>query len=81
MHLTDISRKLGLDRKTVRKYIHVEKLPDWTDRRKRESILDPFRVYLQERVTVGCHNAARLFLGDEKPGVSRKCHLGTRLCS
>jgi transposase len=75
MHLTDISRKLGLDRKTVRKYIHVEKLPDWTDRRRRESILDPFRVYLQERVTVGCHNAARLFREIKKLGYKGKATL------
>jgi transposase len=75
MPLTDISRKTGLDRKTVRKYIHVEKLPDWTDRRKRASILDPFREYLQERVAVGCHNAARLFRELTKLGYQGKATL------
>ena len=55
MHISDSSRKTGLDRKTVRKYLQVEKLPDWTDRRKHGSILDPYQDYLQERVAIGCH--------------------------
>jgi hypothetical protein len=75
MTVSDISRKTGLDRKTVRKYTQVEKLPDWTDRRKRGSILDPFRDYLQERVAVGCHNAARLFREIEKLGYKGKATL------
>lgn len=75
MTITDIRRKTGLDRKTVRKYIQVEKLPDWTDRRKRGSILDPFRDYLQERVAMGCHNAARLFREITKQGYKGKATL------
>lgn len=75
MAITDISRKTGLDRKTVRKYVQVEKLPDWTGRRKRSSILDPFRDYLQERVGMGCHNAARLFREIKKQGYKGKATL------
>jgi transposase len=75
MHISDISRKTGLDRKTVRKYLQVEKLPDWTDRRKRGSILDPYRDYLQERVAMGCHNATRLFREITKQGYKGKATL------
>jgi transposase len=75
MHISDISRKTGLDRKTVRKYLQVEKLPDWTDRRKRGSILDQYRDYLQERVAMGCHNATRLFREITKQGYKGKATL------
>jgi predicted transcriptional regulator len=75
MTSSDISRKTGLDRKTVRKYIQAEKLPDRTAHPKRRSLLDPFRGYLQERVALGCHNAARLFREIEKLGYKGKVTL------
>lgn len=75
MTISDISRKTGLDRKTVRKYTQTEKLPDRTARPKRGSRLDPFREYLQERVAMGCHNAARLFREIEKLGYKGKATL------
>ena len=75
MTISDISRKTGLDRKTVRKYTQTENLPDRTARPKRASLLDPFRKYLQERVALGCHNAARLFREIEKVGYKGKATL------
>ncbi len=53
-----ISRLLGLDRKTVRKYLAepVER-PEYPSRPKAPGKLDPFRPYLEERLRAGVWNA------------------------
>lgn len=56
-----ISRSLGLDRKTVRKFARAAAPDDVVTRAgKRGSKLDPFGAYLNNRWAEGCENAAVL---------------------
>lgn len=60
MSLHAIARHTGLERKTVRKYLHLEQLPPPQARGQRESLLDPYKAYILERWQAGCHNAMQL---------------------
>lgn len=56
-----ISKLLGYDRKTVRKYLlRPEAKPEYCQRPKPEGKLDRFRPYLEERLTAGVWNACVL---------------------
>ncbi len=54
-----ISRKFGLSRTTVRRYVRTKELLERAPRRRR-SELDSFRGYLQKRWAEGCDNASQL---------------------
>lgn len=56
-----IARHLSMGRKTVRRLLRAESLPEPATPRRRPSILDPHLPYLHERWTVGCHNAHTLW--------------------
>jgi transposase len=56
-----IARALGLDRRTVRKYLAADQPPVYPARRPRPTQLTPYIEYLAERWTQGCHNARRLY--------------------
>jgi len=58
--LSDIARRLGADRKTLRSWLQAGAVPSWRQPR-RGSLLDPNRAYLERRWTEGCRNAARLW--------------------
>ncbi len=69
---TDIGRRLGLDRKTIGKYLHN---PDAAGEKKpRSSIVDPFEPYLKSRLENWPElSAARLYReisGQERPDTS-----------
>lgn len=49
MSISDISRELGVDRKTVRKYLKAPKAPSKPTRKKR-SKLDPYKDYIHRRM-------------------------------
>ncbi|MFC1455484.1 IS21 family transposase [Microvirga arabica] len=52
MSVSAIARQSGLDRKTVRKYIHRGlEAPAYGPRKPRQTVLDPFTHYLRERVS------------------------------
>lgn len=57
--LRAISRKFGLSRTTVRRYVRAKEFLERAPRRQR-SELDSFRGYLQKRWEEGCHNASQL---------------------
>ena len=57
--LRAISRKFGLSRATVRRYVRAKEFLERAPRRRR-SDLDSFRGYLQKRWAEGCHNASQL---------------------
>jgi len=60
LSISEISRRTGHDRKTVRKYIQAEgKLPPST-RKPRGSILDPFKRHIQERLERHSLSAVRI---------------------
>jgi transposase len=51
LSISAISRRTGLDRKTVRKYLERRlQAPRYGPRAPRPQLLDPFRAYLRERV-------------------------------
>jgi helix-turn-helix protein len=57
--LRAISRKFGLSRTTVRRYVRAKEFLERAPWRRR-SELDSFRGYLQKRWEEGCHNASQL---------------------
>ncbi len=67
MSQSEIARQLGLDRKTVRKYLH-EPPQAYGPRVPRPWKLDPYRSYLRERWEQGVHNAHKLFWEIQKRG-------------
>ena len=82
------ARQLGLDRKTVRRWIRAQGFPE-RKQTERSSALDPFHEYLELRWQQGCHNGAKLwrelhtrgFAG--RPGIVRawiRKHFGSRRC-
>jgi len=59
---TEIARRTGLTRTTVRKYLQTEgAFPEIASRGPRKSALDPYKPYLLKRWNEGCHSARRLF--------------------
>lgn len=56
-----IAQTVGLDRKTVRRYLAHEEPPVYAPRRARPTRLTPYLAYLAERWTQGCQNARQLF--------------------
>jgi transposase len=58
--LSAISRQLGADRKTLRRWLQAGVVPTW-HKPRRGSLLDPYRDHLERRWSEGCHNAARLW--------------------
>ena len=58
--LSEISRRLHIDRKTLRRWLLAGGVPAWR-RPKRGSALDPHAAYLERRWAEGCRNSARLW--------------------
>ena len=52
-----ISRLMGLDRKTIRKYLIRPEFPAYGPRPEQPSKLDPFKPYLEDRMKAGVWNA------------------------
>lgn len=67
MSQSEIARQLGLDRKTVRKYL-LQPPQGYGPRPARATKLDPYRSYLRERWEQGVHNAHKLFWEIQKRG-------------
>ena len=64
--ITAIARRLAVDRKTVRKYLH--EAPRAYQRKPKEWKIDAHRSYLRERWEQGVHNGCRLFREIQKRG-------------
>jgi transposase len=56
-----IATALGMNRKTVRRYLAADHPPVYGPRRPRPTKLTPHLSYLRERWVQGCHNARRLY--------------------
>jgi transposase len=56
---TAIAKETGFDRKTIRKYLNTDKLPERkSDGKKKEKKLDPYKDYLLQRMALRhflCH--------------------------
>jgi len=51
LNISEISRRTGYDRKTVLKSVKSPNLPQRQQRKKKPSILDPYRDYIKSRIT------------------------------
>ena len=61
MSIRAVARRLGVERKTMGRWLRAGRAPTWRHHDRGTSILDPHRVYLEERWQAGCHNAAALW--------------------
>jgi transposase len=51
---TAMAKETGFDRKTIRKYLNADELPERkTDGKKKEKKLDPYKDYLLQRIKEG----------------------------
>lgn len=55
-----IARMLGMNKKTVAKFVHAEQFPEARPRGDRRRKLTPYLPYLQKQWEAGEHNAAKL---------------------
>jgi transposase len=58
--ISDMSRQMRADRKTLRRWLRAGMAPTWP-RTPRGSILDRHRAILEQRWAEGCHNAVQLW--------------------
>lgn len=70
--ISAIARETGFDRKTIRKYLAAETVPQSTKRIKKGSILDPYKPYVLERIKEGTTNCAVLLEEIQKLGYEGK---------
>ncbi len=69
MSISDIARRTGRCRKTIRKYLKEPgKLPEYTKITIRKSKLDPYKDYLLTRMREGVFNGQKLFDEVKKRG-------------
>lgn len=61
LSITDIARRVGCDRKTVRKHLSRPDQPGYTARPPQPSKLDPFKSYLEQRLETGVFNCEVLY--------------------
>ena len=58
---SEIGRRLGLDFRTVAKYIKTDECPIYAGRRSGSSLLDPYMDYMTKRWEEGCHDATQIW--------------------
>ncbi len=56
-----IARQMKIGPQTVRKYLKSDQFPEYAKREKKESILDPYKDYLEKRWQAGLRNASELW--------------------
>lgn len=61
MSQSEISRRLDLQRKTVRRFLRAGRFPERSAPHRRPPRVNAFRDYLQQRWNEGCHNATQLW--------------------
>lgn len=59
--IREIAKETGHSRNTVRRYLRLEGIPERKVRKSRDSKLDPFKPFLQERIQEGIFNCEVLF--------------------
>ena len=59
--ISEISRRTGYARKTVRKHLNLKTAPEPQKRPGRKSKLDPFKPYMLDKINEGSYTAARLY--------------------
>ncbi len=61
MNKSAIARALGLDRKTVMKYLRTDSVPERSRQRRKSGTLAPYEGYILERFRQGCLNSMGLW--------------------
>lgn len=61
LSISAVARALGVERKTVRRWLHAGHAPTWRHAERGRSLLDPFRDHLEARWSQGCRNASALW--------------------
>ena len=56
-----ISEMLGIQRKTIRRFLRAGEFPERSRPKRKPSRVDPFRSFLERRWAEGCHNATQLW--------------------
>jgi transposase len=59
--LREISRRLGISRQTVRRFVRAESFPERSLPAKKASLLDPYKPYLLKRGPEGWWNGTQLY--------------------
>lgn len=72
LSVSQISTLTGFDRKTIRKYLNDPKTPKYCPRPTKDSKLEAFKPYLQQRMTQGVWNAVVLLREIQNLGYSGK---------
>jgi transposase len=57
----DISRELGMNRKTIQRWLRRDEFPERKPPHRPPPKVNAFAEYLQQRWNDGCHNASRLY--------------------
>jgi transposase len=61
LNITEIASQTGFDKKTIRRYLTMNTLPEPQKHPERKSKLDPFKPYILEKLKEGPYTAARLY--------------------
>jgi transposase len=61
LSITATARAVGVERKTLRRWLRAGHAPTWRHADRGRSLLDPFRSFLERRWTEGCHSASALW--------------------
>jgi len=69
-----IARRLGLDFKTVRRYLCADSVEQLAASGVRASNLDPFKPYLHQRLTAGIRSGTALHAEIVEQGYTGSCH-------
>ena len=73
MSISEIARRTGRCRKTIRRYLkNPHRLPEYTRKKVRESILDPYKDYLLLRMREEVFNCEKLLGEIQKRGYPGK---------
>lgn len=70
--ISEIARRSGRDRKTVRRILSEPLIAERQPRRKQKKKLDPYIPYLQKRIAAGVLNAQKLYEEIRKQGYQGK---------
>jgi transposase len=73
MTLRAIAAHVGLNPKTVGRWLQTATFPERVPRPPRRKRLDPYQPYLLERWNAGCHNATRLWHEIKQQGYRGGC--------
>jgi transposase len=68
LNILQITNRLYIDRKTVRKYFYAKEFPERAKHRAAKSIVDPYLPYLYTRLQQGCRNGMQLWREIQQQG-------------